>query len=135
MTAADLLTVGHFDQWARALHALVQAQPTAALTPATNVVYSPARLAQVLDVHVDTVRRWLSKGKTGRNGQSVKLQAYYFTSEARIPWAAVLAYHRGEPFDLDTLPAPQPPAPPAPVAPAPAPPQTPTQDPPVLRVA
>ena len=116
MTAADLLTVGFFDQWARALLSRVEALPTAApVAPAEVVLYSIAKLAAVCDVDVATVRRWLggrdrqghrTGGKDGRDGQRIYLQAYYFTSEARIPWPALLAYERGEAFDLATLPAP-----------------------------
>jgi hypothetical protein len=36
----------------------------------------------------------------------VKLRAHQFTSEPRVPWAALLAYERGEHFDLASLPAP-----------------------------
>ncbi|MDO7853178.1 hypothetical protein [Hymenobacter convexus] len=106
MTAADLLTVGFFDQWARALLARVEARPAATAAPSEVVLYSIAKLAAVCDVDVATVRRWLKTGKTGRSGQPITLQAYYFTSEARIPWPALLAYERGEAFDLSTLPAP-----------------------------
>jgi hypothetical protein len=108
MTAADLLTVGFFDQWARALLARVEALPTATpAAPAEVVLYSIAKLAAVCDVDVATVRRWLKTGKTGKKGKLITLQAYYFTSEARIPWPALLAYERGEAFDLATLPAPR----------------------------
>ena len=108
MTAADLATAGFIDEWMRALHAAIQAGQTgpAAAEPATVVLYSIQKLAQVLDVHPDTVRQWLNKGKKGPDGRLLKLQAYKFTSEPRIPWPAVLAYHRGEAFDLDALPAP-----------------------------
>lgn len=108
MTAADLLTVGLADQWFRAILARLEAAPTAgAAAPAGEVVlYSIAKLAAVCDVDVATVRRWLKVGKRGKKGQPIRLQAYYFTSEARIPWPALLAYERGEAFDLATLPAP-----------------------------
>ena len=121
MTAADLLTVGFFDQWARALLARVEALPTSqTAAPAGEVVlYSIQKLAAVCDVDVATVRRWLKVGKRGQKGQPIKLQAFYFTSEARIPWPALLAYERGEPFDLATLPAPVLAPPDIAVAPAP----------------
>ena len=131
MTAADFATVGYIDQWMRVLHAQLQALVPAP-APAPVVIYSAAKLALVLDVHVDTVGRWLSKGKTGKNGQLVKLQAFRLTSEPRIPWPAVLAYHRGEDFDLDTLPAP---LLAAELALAPPLSLSPAQEPPVLRVA
>jgi hypothetical protein len=143
MTAADLLTVGFFDQWARALLARVEALPSAAPAALGEVIlYSIAKLAAVCDVDVATVRRWLcgrakdgtrSGGKKGRNGQLICLQAYYFTSEARIPWPALLACERGEPFDLATLPAPVLAAPEA-VRPA-ALPQLEDHDPKLLRLA
>jgi hypothetical protein len=135
MTAADLLTVGLADQWFRAILARVEALPTAATaTPATEVVlYSIAKLAAVCDVDVATVRRWLKTGKRGQKGQHIKLQAFYFTSEARIPWPALLAYERGEPFDLAALPAPVLAAPEA-VLPA-APPRPEPDNPSPLRLA
>lgn len=106
MTAADLPSVGYLDQWFRAVLARLPDAPSAAPTPADAVLYSIAKLAEVVDVDVATVRRWLKKGKRGRDGKPIILQAYYFTSEARIPWAALLAYERGEAFDLATLPPP-----------------------------
>jgi hypothetical protein len=107
MTADDLLTTGFADQWFRAILASVQALAPAA-PPATGevVLYSVAKLAAVCDVDVATVRRWLKTGKDGRSGTNIKLRAYHFTSEPRIPWPALLAYERGEDFDLATLPAP-----------------------------
>jgi hypothetical protein len=129
MNANDLATAGFIDAWMRAL--LTRLEPPA--PPAADVVlYSVAKLAQVLDVHVETVRLWLNKGKKGRSGQTVKLQAFRFTSEPRIPWPALLAYERGEDFDLATLPAPLL-LPPAELEPAPLPKLT--TPPAVLRVA
>ena len=106
MTANDLLTAGFFDQWARVLLGHVQALAPAAPARGEVVLYSVAKLAAVCDVDVATVRRWLKVGKKGRAGDLIKLQAYHFTSEPRIPWPALLAYERGEAFDLATLPAP-----------------------------
>jgi hypothetical protein len=121
MTAEDLLTLGRFDEWARVLLANVQALGKPAGPAAHEVVlYSVAKLAAVCDVDVATVRRWLKTGKEGKNGQPIKLQAFHFTSEPRIPWPALLAYERGEAFDLATLPAPVLSAPEA-IAPAPVP--------------
>ena len=116
MKADDLLTVAFADQWFRALLARIEAPAAAAPAAEDVVLYSIAKLAAVLDVDVATVRRWLGStsktgartgGKDGRNGQRIYLKAYYFTSEARIPWPALLAYERGEDFDLSTLPAPR----------------------------
>jgi hypothetical protein len=106
MTANDQLTAGVADQWFRAILTRVEALAPAAPTTGEVVLYSVDKLAAVCDVNVATVRRWLKTGKLGRQGQPIKLQAYYFTSEARIPWPALLAYERGEDFDLATLPAP-----------------------------
>ncbi|MVN77823.1 hypothetical protein GO988_15940 [Hymenobacter sp. HMF4947] len=111
MTAAELPTVGYLDQWFRALLARVEAQQAAATpAPATVVLYSVGSLAEVLDCDPSTVRRWLREGKQVKdkkgNDNTIKLQAYYFSSEARIPWPALLAYERGEAFDLASLPAP-----------------------------
>jgi hypothetical protein len=113
MTANDLLTVGAADAWFRAILSRVDAIAASVASPAGGdvVLYSVAGLAAVLSVDPLTVRRWLKTGKAGKNGQNVKLKAYYFTSEARIPWAALLAYERGEDFDLAKLPAPGAPPP------------------------
>ena len=114
MTAADLATAGFIDEWMRALVARLDQLGGGAAAPAPAVVvYSKQQLAEALGVHVDTVGAWLRKGKKGRGGHVVKLQAFQFTSEPRIPWPAVLAYHRGEEFDLNTVPAPVPAAAPA----------------------
>lgn len=119
MTAADLPTVGYLDSWFRVL---LQAQQTPAAAPVQAVLYSIQDLAECLNVTHGTVRKWLKTGKPHRDPRlahdpdhNVKLQAYYFTTEARIPWPALLAYERGEAFDLATLPAPV--APPARVLP------------------
>jgi hypothetical protein len=107
MTLADFATAGFIEKWFRAILArLDQLVPAPAPAQTTVVLYSVQKLAAVLDVHPETVRIWLSTGKKGRDGTKVKLQAYRFTSEARIPWPAVLAYERGEAFDLASLPAP-----------------------------
>ncbi|WP_310391481.1 hypothetical protein [Hymenobacter sp.] len=106
MKAEDLLTVGVADQWFRAILSRVEALVPAGAAPGEVVLYSVAKLAAAVDVDVATVRRWIKSGKTGKTGGVVKLQAYYFTCEPRIPWPALLAYERGEPFDLTTLPAP-----------------------------
>lgn len=136
MTAADLATAGFIDEWMRVLLAHVQQQQSPPVpAPAEVVLYSLPKLAAVLDVHPDTVRAWISTGKKGKNGQRVKLQVYRFTSEARIAWPALLAYERGEAFDLASLPAPLL-TPPAELAPAPIPKlTTPTEPPAQLRVA
>ena len=133
MNANDFATAGFIDAWMRAiLTRLEPPAPTAAGPGADVVLYSVQKLAQVLDVHVETVRLWLNKGKRGRSGQFIKLRAYRFTSEPRIPWPALLAYERGEDFDLASLPAPLL-LPPAELVPAPLPKLT-TPDA-VLRVA
>ncbi|MGI4865423.1 MAG: hypothetical protein ACRYFZ_15985 [Janthinobacterium lividum] len=109
MTAADLPTVGYLDQWFRALLARVE---HAAPAHAPEVVlYSVPALAEVLSVDVGTVRRWLKTGKPDpkdpyNRTRNIRLQAFYFNSEARIPWPALLAYEAGQRFDLATLPPP-----------------------------
>lgn len=77
-----------------------------------------AELAQRVRADESTVRKWLKTGKKGKKGQHITLQAFYFNSEARIPWPAAAAYGRGEPFDLATLPAPSPPGTPPAEVPA-----------------
>ena len=107
MTLSDFATAGFIDTWFRALLARLDQLVAARTAPQQEVVlYSVAKLAAVLDVHPETVRAWLSTGKKGKDGRPLKLQAYRFTSEARIPWPALLAYERGEAFDLATLPPP-----------------------------
>jgi hypothetical protein len=66
MTANDLLTAGFADEWLRALLARLDRLVPPAPTAANMVLYSVPRLALVLDVHVETVRLWLNKGKRGR---------------------------------------------------------------------
>lgn len=132
MQASDLATAGLLDEYMRAVIARLDHLAPPAPGPAEVVLYSVQKLAQVLDVHVETVRLWLNKGKRGRSGQLIKLQAFRFTSEPRIPWPALLAYERGEDFDLASLPAPLL-LPPAELQPAPLPKLT-TPDA-VLRVA
>lgn len=106
MTAADIATAGFIDQHFRAIHArLDHLTPALPAPPAEVVLYSYRRLAAVLDVRVETVSSWVNKGKVV-SGRTIKLQAFKFTSEPRVPWPALLAYERGEIFDLSTLPAP-----------------------------
>ncbi len=131
MTAQDLPTVGYLDQWFRALLARVEQAPAAVgrAAPAAPqpevVLYSVQGLAEVLGCDPGTVRRWLKVGKPSRDDpanpkRNLKLQAFYFNSEARIPWPALLAYDAGQRFDLATLPAPTA-APPRPGTVAPVP--------------
>ncbi len=135
MTANELPTAGFIDQYMRAILArLDQLTPAPKPAEAEVVLYSIQKLAAVLDVHPETVRLWLTKGKRGKQGTLIKLQAYKFTSEPRIPWPALLAYERGEAFDLASLPAPVL-TPPAELAPAILPKLDAPAAPGVLRVA
>ena len=106
MTVNDLATAGFIDQWMRAVVARLDhlVPASAAVAPGEVVLYSVQKLAAVLDVHPETVRAWVRTGKRGRSGQTIKLQAFRFTAEPRIPWPALLAYERGEDFDLASLP-------------------------------
>ena len=135
MTANDLLTAGFADDWFRALAArLDQLVPAPAPAAADVVLYSYEKLAAVLDVRKETVSAWVNRGKKV-NGRVVKLQVYHFTSEPRVPWPALLAYERGEDFDLATLPAPLL-LPPAELRPAPTPTLSPSPgEAPQMRVA
>jgi hypothetical protein len=133
MTANDFATAGFIDERFRYIIAqLAQLVPAPAPPQAAVVLYSYKKLAQVLDVTVETVSAWVNKGKRV-DGRVVKLQVYRFTSEPRIPWPALLAYERGEDFDLSSLPAPLL-LPPAELAAAPLP-KSPTTAPPPMRVA
>jgi hypothetical protein len=106
MTANDFATAGFIDERFRYILAeLNKLVPATAPAQAEVVLYSYKKLAQVLDVTVETVSAWVNKGKRV-DGRVVKLQVYRFTSEPRVPWPALLAYERGEDFDLATLPAP-----------------------------
>jgi len=110
MNVNDLATAGFIDERFRYIIAqLGQLGTTPASAPPTadNVLYSYKKLAQVLDVTVETVSAWVNKGKRV-DGRVVKLQVFRFTSEPRIPWPALLAYERGEDFDLASLPVPLP---------------------------
>jgi hypothetical protein len=124
MTVNDLATAGFIDERFRYIIAeLGRLVPPPVPAKVDNVLYSYKKLAQVLDVTVETVSAWVNKGKRV-DGRVVKLQVFRFTSEPRVPWPALLAYERGEDFDLASLPAPLL-LPPAELAPAalPAPPQ------------
>jgi len=133
MTAQDFATAGFIDERFRYIIAqLGQLVPAPAPAQAEVVLYSYKKLAQVLDVTVETVSAWVNKGKRVE-GRVVKLQVFRFTSEPRVPWPALLAYERGEDFDLASLPAPLL-LPPAELAPAPVP-KSPTTVPAPMRVA
>lgn len=107
MTVADFATAGFIDTWMRAIVARLDVLvPAPTPAKAEVVLYSIQKLAAVIEVHPETVRNMINTGKRGKTGQNIKLQAFRFTSEVRIPWPALLAYERGEDFDLSTLPAP-----------------------------
>ena len=76
MTAADLLTVGHADDWFRAILARVEALSAAAPAAgsAAVVLYSISDLAAVCRVDAGTVRRWLKVGKEDREGKRIYLR-------------------------------------------------------------
>jgi hypothetical protein len=133
MTAQDFATAGFIDERFRYIIAqLGQLVPAPAPAQAEVVLYSYKKLAQVLDVTVETVSAWVNKGKRV-DGRVVKLRVFRFTSEPRVPWPALLAYERGEDFDLASLPAPLL-LPPAELSPAPVP-KSPTTVPAPMRVA
>ena len=133
MTAQDFATAGFIDERFRYIIAqLGQLVPAPVPAQAEVVLYSYKKLAQVLDVTVETVSAWVNKGKRV-DGRVVKLQVFRFTSEPRVPWPALLAYERGEDFDLASLPAPLL-LPPAELAPA-ALPAPPAAVPPQMRAA
>ncbi|MCA8830562.1 helix-turn-helix domain-containing protein [Hymenobacter pini] len=105
MQATDLATAGfiseHFQAMLAQLQAMQQALPAVAGLPQ---LLSKEQVAEHCHVSLDTVQRWLHKGKRGRDGSTITLQAYYFSSnQPSIPWAALAAYGQGLDFDLDTL--------------------------------
>jgi hypothetical protein len=120
MQASDLATAGfihdNFQVILQHLQALQQGRPAAGSDMPR--LLSIEQVMEELEVSRSTVQRWLKKGKPGRHGGTIVLQAYWFTTaEPRIPWPALAAFGQGLGFDLATLnqgAAPEPAAPPTP---------------------
>lgn len=115
MTRNEIGTVGYFNDCFRIVLARIDALPKG---PATTESVAAELLTiedvmERLRVSRSTVQRWVKLGKAIRVGskrQQLKLPTLWFTpSEPRIPWPALLAFGRGESYDLSQLPAPPPP--------------------------
>jgi transcriptional regulator with XRE-family HTH domain len=115
MKASDLATVGYlhdcFQTVIAHLEVLRQAVPAVAAGPPPQAVL--LTIEQVMErtgVSRSAVQRWIKNGKKGRGKQLIKLAVLTFgDAEPRIPWPALLAFGRGEAYDLAQLPAPPPP--------------------------
>jgi len=114
MKRDDLPTVGYLDECFRIILGHIEAikRPAPAEEAATAVLLTIEQVMERLEVSRSTVQRWIKTGKEIRVGskrQMLRLPALWFTTtEPRIPWPALLAFGRGEPYDLAQLPAPQP---------------------------
>ena len=112
MKRDDLPTVGYLDECFRIMLAHIAAISKG---PATTESVAAELLTiedvmERLRVSRSTVQRWVKLGKAikvGSKRQQLKLPTLWFTpSEPRIPWPALLAFGRGESYDLSQLPAP-----------------------------
>ena len=112
MKRDDLPTVGYLDECFRIMLAHIAAISKG---PATIEIVGAELLTiedvmERLRVSRSTVQRWVKTGKVikiGSKRQQLKLPTLWFTpSEPRIPWPALLAFGRGESYDLGQLPAP-----------------------------
>lgn len=112
MKRDDLATVGYFHDCFQIMIARIDAIPKG---PVINESVAAELLTiedvmERLRVSRSTVQRWVKLGKVikvGSKRQQLKLPALWFTpSEPRIPWPALLAFGRGESYDLSLLPAP-----------------------------
>lgn len=117
MKRDDLPTVGYLDDCFRTLLAHVEAlkhPAPAADAAAPPVLLTIEQVMERLDVSRSAVQRWVKQGKQAKVGskrQCIKLAVLTFgAAEPRIPWPALLAFGRGEPYDLAQLAAPLPPA-------------------------
>lgn len=114
MKASDIATVGYLHECFQTviahLEVLKQAVPAAAAAEQQQAVL--LTIEQVMErtgVSRSAVQRWINDGKKGRKKEPLKLAVLRFgTAEPRIPWPALLAFGRGEPYDLSQLPAPPP---------------------------
>ncbi|WBO86270.1 helix-turn-helix transcriptional regulator [Hymenobacter yonginensis] len=106
MQALDLATAGfiseHFQSILTQLQAMEQALPLAGAD--VPRLLSIEQVMAHCGVSRATVQRWLHKGKTGRRGTLITLQAYWFSpTQPSIPWPALAAFGQGLDFDLSTL--------------------------------
>jgi hypothetical protein len=132
MRRDDLPTVGYLDECFRTILGHIEAlkRPAATAGPeGPAVLLSIEQVMERLEVSRSAVQRWIKNGKRGRVKQMIKLPVLTFgEGQPRIPWPALLAFGRGETYDLTKLPAPQP------VAALSAPPNPETNDLPPMRL-
>ncbi|MBF9239490.1 hypothetical protein I2I05_19005 [Hymenobacter sp. BT683] len=114
MRRDDLPTVGYLDECFRTILGHIEAIKRPAPAPEASAAVVLLTIEQVMEhlsVSRSAVQRWTKVGKRGRNKQLIKLAVLTFgEAEPRIPWPALLAFGRGEAYDLAQLPAPQLPA-------------------------
>jgi excisionase family DNA binding protein len=112
MKRDDLPTVGYLDECFRIMLAHIAAISKGPVTIDTvgAELLTIEDVMERLRVSRSTVQRWVKTGKiikVGSKRQQLKLPTLWFTpSEPRIPWPALLAFGRGESYDLGQLPAP-----------------------------
>ncbi|RSK44686.1 helix-turn-helix domain-containing protein [Hymenobacter perfusus] len=105
MTRDDLATAGFISEHFQAI--LSQLQVVQQALPAAGGLPRLLSIEQVMEhcgVSRATVQRWLHKGKPGRHGGTIRLQAYWFSAaQPSIPWPALAAFGQGLDFDLARL--------------------------------
>ena len=112
MKRDDLPTIGYLDDCFRIMlaHIAAIAKGPATVESVNAELLTIEDIMERLRVSRSTVQRWVKIGKVikvGSKRQQLKLPALWFTpSEPRIPWPALLAFGRGESYDLGQLPAP-----------------------------
>ena len=112
MKRDDLPTVGYLDECFRIMLAHIAAisKGPATMDSVAAELLTIEDVMERLRVSRSTVQRWVKTGKVikvGSKRQQLKLPTLWFTpSEPRIPWPALLAFGRGESYDLGQLPAP-----------------------------
>lgn len=114
MKASDIATVGYlhdcFQTVLAHLDVLRQAATAVPVAQQQAVLLTIEQVMERCEVSRSAVQRWIKNGKKGRGKHVIKLAVLTFgDAEPRIPWPALLAFGRGEPYDLAQLPAPPPP--------------------------
>lgn len=112
MKPDELATVGQLHEYFRIMLSHIAAIPKGPATIETvgAELLTIEDVMERLRVSRSTVQRWVKIGKVikvGSKRQQLKLPTLWFTpSEPRIPWPALLAFGRGESYDLSQLPVP-----------------------------
>ncbi|MBO2007579.1 hypothetical protein [Hymenobacter negativus] len=110
MKRDDLPTVGYLDDCFRSILSHIEAiQRPAASDAAPTVLLTIEQVMAHCLVSRSAVQRWIKNGKKGRGKHLIKLGVLTFgDAEPRIPWPALLAFGRGEAYDLTQLAPPLP---------------------------